>query len=108
MSKLFAALRPHQRTALRPYTYAVLPGCWTKAFEGQLQTMEPHCFNTRRNDKSARFVVRSWSGQRAIYVKESGLAFHLMAMAPGDGAVWVRNPNIISDTTAQEDLDGPR
>lgn len=94
MSKLFAALRPHQRTALLPYPYAVLPGCWTEEFEEKLQTMEPHCFNTRRNDGAATFVVRSWSGQRAIYVKEAALAFNLMAMASGDGAVWVRNPNL--------------
>jgi hypothetical protein len=94
MSKLFAALRPHQRTALLPYPYAVLPGFWTKAFEEQLRAMEPHCFNARRNDGAVSFVVRSWSGQRAIYVKDHGLAFHLMAMAPGDGTVWVRNPNL--------------
>lgn len=94
MSKLFAAPRPHQRKALQPYPYAVLPGHWTRAFEGQLQEMEAHCFNTRCNDGSGRFVVRAWSGQRAIYVKDHGLAFHLMAMAPGDGAVWVRNPNL--------------
>lgn len=94
MSKLFAALRPHQRLALRPYPYAVVPGHWNSAFESQLQQMESNCFNSRRNDGSASFVVRSWSGQRAIYVKDHGLAFHLMAMAPGDGAVWVQNPNL--------------
>jgi len=94
MSKLFAALRPHQRKALMPYPYAVLPGCWTPEFEEALPEMEPHCFNTRRNDGAGSFVVRSWSGQRAIYVKKDGLAFHLMGMAPGDGAVWVRNPNL--------------
>jgi len=94
MSKLFAALRPHQRTALQPYPYAVLPARWTKTFEHQLHAMEPHCFNARRNNGASAFVVRSWSGQRAIYVKDAALAFHLMAMAPGDGAVWVRNPNL--------------
>lgn len=94
MSKLFAALRPHQRKALQPYPYAVLPGSWTSEFEAGLREMEPQCFNSRLNDGRARFVVRSWSGQRAIYVKEDGLAFHLMGMAPGDGAVWVRNPNL--------------
>lgn len=94
MSQLFAALRPHQRAALRPYPFAVLPGLWTKTFEHQLQAMEPHCFNARRNDGEATFVVRSWSGRRAIYVKDAARAFHLMAMAPGDGAVWVRNPNL--------------
>lgn len=98
MSKLFAALRPHQRTALLPYPYAVLPGRWTKAFEEQLRTMEPHCFNARRNDGAAPFVVRAWSGQRAIYVKDHGLAFHLMAMAPVDGAIWVKNPNLGEDS----------
>lgn len=95
MSTLFAALRPHQRLALQPYPYAVLPGHWTTAFEGQLREMEPHCFNPRRSDGSASFIVRSWSGQQAIYVKDHGLAFHLMAMAPGDGAVWVQNPNLV-------------
>ena len=94
MIKLFAALRPHQRTALLPYPYAVLPGRWTKAFAEQLRAMEPHCFNARRKAGGATFVVRSWSGQRAIYVKDQGLAFLLMAMAPGDGAVWVKNPNL--------------
>ncbi len=93
MIKLFAALRPHQRTALLPYPYAVLPGRWTKAFAEQLRAMEPHCFNARRKAGGASFVVRSWSGQRAIYAKDQGLAFLLMAMAPGDGAVWVENPN---------------
>jgi len=94
MSKLFAALRPYQRTALLPYPYAVLPGEWTKAFEEQLRAMEPHCFDARRNAGLATFVVRPWSGQRAIYVKDQGLAFLLMAMAPGDGAAWVENPNL--------------
>lgn len=94
MSTLFAALRPYQRTALQPYPYAVLPGRWTKAFADQLRAMEPHCFDARRKAGVATFVIRSWSGQRAIYVKDHGLAFHLMAMAPGDGAVWVRNPNL--------------
>lgn len=108
MSKLFAALRPHQRKALQSYPYAVLPGHWTGEFEAELQEMEPHCFNSRRNDGAATFVVRSWSGERAVYVRDQGLAFQIMVMAPGDGAVWVRNPNIISNTTAQEDLDGPR
>jgi len=94
MSTLYAALRPHQRKALQPYPYAVVPGRWTDEFEDTLLEMEPHCFNSRRNNGSASFVVRSWSGQRAIYVNDHGLAFHLMAMAPGDGAVWVRNPNL--------------
>ena len=94
MTALFAALRPHQRKALQPYPYAVVPGHWTDEFESALRQIEPHCFNARRNDGSASFVVRSWSGQRAIYVKKDALAFQLMAMAPGDGAVWLRNPNL--------------
>ena len=94
MSKLFAALRPHQRTALRPYPYAVVPGAWTKEFEAELRAREPDCFNAHRNDGAAKFVVRSWSGQQAIYVKDHGLAFFLMAMAPGEGPEWVRNPNL--------------
>ena len=94
MSALFVALRPHQRQALQPYPFAIVPGSWTAEFEDTLAEMEPDCFNTRRNDGSARFVVRSWSGAKAIYVKDEALAFHLMAMAPGDGATWRKNPNI--------------